>query len=83
MVLRIYKCLLQDSIRGDEAYFEPIPSFRLLSSIIGIIAQFLKKCQRTTHTVIYLQQSFRHRHYQPGGLGYQKAQQGFDQLTQT
>jgi hypothetical protein len=54
------------------------PTVDQLAIMIVIITKFLKQCQ----AIIRLQRDFRHRYYQPSGLGYQRAHANFTQLKQ-
>lgn len=49
---------------------------------VEIVAQFLEQCRRAIRALVQLQRAFRHRYYQPGGLGYRQAQENFSQLMQ-
>jgi hypothetical protein len=53
-----------------------------IDGYVEIVAQFLEHCRRAIRALIQLQRAFRHRYYQPGGLGYQRARANYTQLTQ-
>jgi hypothetical protein len=54
------------------------PTVDQLAILIVIITKFMKQCR----AIIRLQQDFRHRYYEPSGLGYQRAHANFMQLNQ-
>jgi hypothetical protein len=54
-----------------------------IDGYVEIVAKFREQCRRAIRALVQLQRAFRHRYYQPGGLGYQRARANYTQLTQT
>jgi hypothetical protein len=83
--IKVVKGYIQE-INDDNTYLTedgqvryPLrPQVHELEWLIVLLSRFIKQCQ----CIVKLQQAFRHRYYQPGGLGYHRAQVNYHRRTQ-